>query len=155
MHIFWIVLQVLIWKTVTTWWPGAWSPQTYWLLRIDHDNPCDPAPWPHHQPENSTWTGTPLPHLPCEKACLNLLGEFGGVDHKLPWTPCLVPCKQCCTFLHQHCVSRLAWLLEGEQIQVWFNNPSLCNKASFSEHWEGLSLQDCFGELASFPRINL
>ena len=51
--------------------------------------------------------------------------------------------------------SRLGWLVKGERIQVWFNNTSVCNNASFSEHWEGLSLQDCFRELASFPRINL
>ena len=93
MHIFWVVLQVLIWKTLTTWWPGAWSPQTYWLLRIDHDNPCDPAPWPHHQlireqymnwnsPSSpSLWKGLPEP----------LGGSLGGLITSclglLAWCP--------------------------------------------------------------------
>jgi len=29
------------WKKLTTWWPWAHSPQTYWSLSIDNANPCD------------------------------------------------------------------------------------------------------------------
>ena len=38
------------WKTVTTWWLWACSPQVTWSLRIDNVNPCDTASLCHHQP---------------------------------------------------------------------------------------------------------
>ena len=37
-------------KKLTTWWPWAHRPQTYWSMRTDKVNPCNTALLPYHQP---------------------------------------------------------------------------------------------------------
>ena len=84
------------WKKLTTWWPWARSPQTYWSLRISNVNPCDTGQFPHHQPIRdlcTNWSYTlQLPPPPWfRNATLKPLGEFGLYECSLPPTPCNAP----------------------------------------------------------------
>ena len=67
------------WKKLTTWWPWALSPQTYWSLRIDNVDPCDPTLLPHHQPQffDSHTLWLPSLTLPLKMLPWNPLGSSG------------------------------------------------------------------------------
>ena len=111
MHISWVVLQMLKTTTkgkkLTTWWPWAWSPQTYWCLRIDNVKPCDtilllPSTNQRIVHKLITYPATPLPHLAFKNALLTPIGELGYFEHSHSWTPCLVPYNKRCAFLHHN-----------------------------------------------------
>ena len=90
------------WKKLTTWWPWACSPQTYWHLRIDTANPCDTTLLTHHQPIRIVHKLTTYPGMHPTPKTLPL--------QILCWNPsCLAPFNKHCTFLHHNPVS-VDWL---------------------------------------------
>ena len=74
------------WKKLTTWWPWAHSPQTYWSLRIV--NPCDTTLLPHHHPIRDLCTSWSPPSPGLEKCFAeNPSGSLGFLSSSGPGLP--------------------------------------------------------------------
>ena len=75
------------------------------MLTLDYltTNQSEECPCADHIPQN------PLPHPVFKNLSLIAVGEFGSLEHQLPWISCLAPCSKHCTCLYHILVSE-DWL---------------------------------------------
>ena len=85
MHISWLFQRLKTttkWKKLTTWWPWAHSPQTFWQLRIDANHPAIST---SNRELCTSWShilGRPSLTWPSNMPCQNFSGSSGCFEHE-------------------------------------------------------------------------